>query len=202
VRTWAVHRLVIVSIFLSMRLATLPTDPLFAQTAGVDVAVPRVAMVNITDSILMFMPGTVAVEQGDFVQWSNSSSLTHTTTSGLSCVGDGTWNQTLGLGVHFIRKFIDAPGTLPYFCIPHCASGMTGSVRLTTPIALQPSDDAGVLDLSWTGGGPTYQVFISASPSFVGSSPVQPAGGDTGTSFSDGTLVDVGGINYYLVMNK
>src|SRR5690349_15918146 len=126
VRTWALHKLVVIStLLLFVMLAAPRTDPVFAQTAGVDIAVPRVAMVNITDSILMFMPSTVVLEQGDFVQWNNSSSFTHTTTSGTSCTSNGTWNQTLSFGgPPVFLKFTESPGTLPYFCIPHCPSGM------------------------------------------------------------------------------
>jgi len=79
---------------------------------------------------------------------------------------------------------------------------MTGAVRVTTSIVVQAVDDAGTLTLNWTGGGPTYQVFRSSTPSFVGSTPTPPTGGDTGTSASDPSALNPGAVNYYLVMNK
>ena len=53
----------------------------WAETAGVDVAVPRVAVVSI-GSTLMFNPSAIPVEQGDYVQWINAGAGSHTTTSG------------------------------------------------------------------------------------------------------------------------
>ena len=102
----------------------------------------------------------------------------------------------------FMRQFLDTPGTFPYFCRPDCGLGMTGSVRLTTPIAVQAMDNAGSLTLNWTGGGPTYQIFRSSARNFVSSTVMAPTGGDTGTAFSDPSPVNLGSVNFYLVMNK
>ena len=192
----------LVSLALALFLSVGPScDSTWAQTAGVDVAVPRVAVVSI-GSTLMFNPSAIPVEQGDYVQWINAGAGSHTTTSGAPCVATGLWNVALGAGVQFTRRFLETPGTIPYFCVPHCSFGMTGTVRLTSPIILQAVDNSGTVNLSWTGGGPTYQVFRSSSPGFVGSAPIQPTGGDTGTAFSDATAVSVGNVNYYLVTNQ
>ncbi|MCI0410881.1 MAG: plastocyanin/azurin family copper-binding protein, partial [Acidobacteria bacterium] len=134
--------------------------------------------------------------------WKNNGLGSHTTTSGNPCVANGLWNASLGAGALFERRFLEAAGTFPYFCIPHCGMAMTGTVRVTTPIVVQAADNAGTLTLSWTGGGPTYQIFRSSTPGFVGSAPTQPAGGDAGTSTSDPSALNPGAVNYYLVMNK
>jgi plastocyanin len=172
-----------------------------AVTPGVDIAVPKVTVVIIA-SDLAFVPPLSVVEQGDYVLWNNTGSGSHTTTSGSPCVANNIWNAPLGPGVQFMRQFIEPAGTLAYFCVPHCGLGMTGNVRVTTPIAVQAVDNAGTLTLSWAGGGPTYQVFRSSAPAFMGSTPLQPAGGDTGTSFSDPSAVNLGSVNFYLIMNK
>ena len=172
-----------------------------AVTPGVDIAVPKVTVVTIA-SAFAFVPNQSVVEQGNYVHWKNNGLTSHTTTSGNPCVANGLWNSSLGAGALFERRFLEAAGTLPYFCIPHCGMPMTGTVRVTTPIVVQAVEDAGTLTLSWTGGGPTYQVFRSSTPGFVGSTPTQPDGGDTATSVSDPSALNPGAINYYLVTNK
>src|SRR5262245_22537127 len=171
-----------------------------AVTPGVDIAVPKVTVVTISG--FAFVANVVVIERGDYVHWKNMSGASHTTTSGMACVANNLWNNPLGAGAEFQRQFLEPAGDLPYFCIPHCGLGMTGTVRLTTPIVVQAADNGGTLTLSWTGGGPTYQVFRSSTPTFVGSTPTPPAGGDTGTSVSDSSSLNPGTVNFYLVMNK
>ena len=180
---------------------TAPGGLSLAVTSGVDIAVPKVTEVAI-NSATVFVPNQSVVEQGDYVHWKNNGTLSHTTTSGTPCVANGLWNMSLGVGGQFTRQFVEPAGNLPYFCVPHCLMSMTGNVRVTTPIVVQAVDSAGTLTLNWTGGGPTYQVFRSSTPSFVGSTPTPPAGGDTGTSIDDPSVVNLGAVNYYLVMNK
>ena len=182
-------------------LCAISSGLVLAVTPGVDIAVPKVTVVTIASATL-FMPNASVVEQGDYVQWKNTGLGSHTTTSGNPCVADLRWDGPLGAGAQFTRQFPESPGNLPYFCTPHCGLGMTGNVRVTTRIAVQAVDTAGTLTLSWSGGGPTYQVFKSDKPTFVGSVPTPPAGGDTGTSFSDSSVVSLGAVNFYLVMNK
>jgi outer membrane protein assembly factor BamB/plastocyanin len=86
--------------------------------------------VNATSS-LTFSPKTVTINAGDTIKWVNqTSSITHTTTSGKNCTPDGIWNQSLSPGASFSLVFNTA-GTFPYFCIPHCLSGMTGTITVT-----------------------------------------------------------------------
>ncbi|MCI0657325.1 MAG: plastocyanin/azurin family copper-binding protein [Acidobacteria bacterium] len=166
-----------------------------------DIAVPKVTVVTIA-SAFAFVPNQSVVQQGDYVHWKNNGLASHTTTSGNPCVANGLWNAGLSAGALFERRFLEAAGNYPYFCIPHCGMPMTGTVRVTTPIVVQAVDNAGTLTLSWTGGGPTYQVFRSSTPGFAGSTPTQPEGGDTGTFVGDASALNPGAVNYYLVMNK
>lgn len=184
-----------------MALGMLLYTPALGVTPGVDIAAPKVSLVTISSSFV-FNPNQSVVEQGDYVQWNNVGTGSHTSTSGNPCAANGLWNFPLGAGVQAQRQFIDAPGSFSYFCTPHCGLGMTGMVRVTTPIVLQTSDNSGISHLSWSGGGPTYKVFASLSPGFSGSPPLAPIGGDTGTTFDDPTMVHVGEVCYWLVMNK
>ena len=175
-----------------------------AVEPGVDVAVPRVALSQVNDGFV-FQPANLVVEQGDWVRWKSvATGMSHTTTSGNPCVANNLWSSPLMPGAQFTRQFTENPGTLPYFCSPHCGLNMTGQVRVTTPINLQASDSFGTLNLTWTGGGSIYRVFRSDVPAFIGTGTVSfaPTGGDTGTSFSDMSQPAPGSVLYYLVMNK
>jgi plastocyanin len=73
---------------------------------------------------LAFVPGTVNINVGDTVTWTNTSAgIPHTTTSntGVWDSGNLTTNQT------FAFTFT-APGTYPYFCEVHGAGVMSGTV--------------------------------------------------------------------------
>jgi plastocyanin len=192
-----------ITAFCSLALLLIPTAG-FAVEPGVDIAAPRVAISQVSDAFI-FQPAILVIEQGDWIRWKNVGvSFSHTTTSGFPCVSTGIWNSTLAPGGQFTRQFIESPQALPYYCIPHCGSGMTGQVMVTSRILLQATDSLGQLMLSWTGGGGSYRVFKSDIPAFTGAGTVvfAPNGGDAGTSFTDAVEPSVGGVAYYLVMNK
>ena len=93
----------------------------FASAAYADV-------VNVNIVGISFSPQSVTIKEGDTVVWTNGSPLIHTVTSGSACTGDGTFNSgNLGQSATFQWTFNEA-GTVPYFCIPHCFGGMTGTV--------------------------------------------------------------------------
>lgn len=82
-----------------------------------------VSMVN-----FKFQPDPVTVNVGDTIKWTNNSTVHHTSTSGSSCTPDGIWaSPNLTAGESFSFVFTTA-GTFPYYCIPHCTIGMTGTV--------------------------------------------------------------------------
>ncbi len=85
---------------------------------------------------LAFDPASVTIAAGDSVRWiwSNGS---HTVTSGADCTQDGLFNHPLNAANPQVLLAFDAPGTYPYFCIPHCGLGMTGTV-MVAPSACQP----------------------------------------------------------------
>ena len=176
----------------------------FSPQPGLLAAFPRFADV-IADDTPSFQPGVVRIESGDQVSWKNVGPLeTHTTTSGSACAASGLWSSGLLPGGRFTRTFLNPPGPVPYFCTPHCASGQTGEVRITSSIDLTASDTAGVLFLSWTGGDGAYRVLRSPNPRFVGTGQAEflPDGGTVGTTFTDPVDPGAGGTHFYLVINR
>lgn len=201
IREWLASTRLPVAPALSFLLAAAPVWPV---EPGVDIASPRVAISTVGNT-LAFSPANLVVEQGDYVRWIHTgTSVTHTTTSGVACTGNGIWNGGLGPGAQFTRRFADSPGDYPYFCIPHCGLGMIGSVWVTTLISLKAEEIAGLFTLSWTGGGGSYRVFRSADPRFPAASTQvnPPQGGDVGTSFVDPEQPALDRSFFYLVMNR
>ncbi len=182
-----------------------------AQEPGVDVAAPRIALSTVDDVTVSFHPANPVVEQGDWVRWEHVGfSLPHTTTSGFSfgCFPGGLWHFELLPGMHFTRRFVEAPGTISYYCEPHCALLHTGVVVVTDPIHVTATDSLGVLGLEWTGGSPglsdLYRIFRSTTAAFMGGSvqTLSPDVGDRGTIFTDDVQPGRGQVLFYLVMNK
>ena len=95
---------------------------------------PTKTIVQVKNNV--FSPKDLTVARGDTVVWFNAGSAGHTTTSGTGCSPDGLWDSgSLGSGESFSVVFSDAgvaqTGTIPYYCIPHCAVGMKGTVTVT-----------------------------------------------------------------------
>ena len=81
--------------------------------------------VNAGPTALSFSPQPLTISAGQTVCWQNTGSNSHTVTS-----NDGTsFNANLGPGTIFSRTFSTA-GSFPYHCIPHQASGMTGTITV------------------------------------------------------------------------
>ena len=78
-----------------------------------------------------FSPNVIDAKSGDTLhfQWVNGI---HTATSGTSCGPDGKFNQAITSGQTTLDYQIPANfiGALPFFCIPHCADGMTGTANV------------------------------------------------------------------------
>ncbi|GAB4325249.1 MAG: hypothetical protein Kow0074_18800 [Candidatus Zixiibacteriota bacterium] len=105
------------------------TDSVIAATVVVDVA------------NFAFSPRNVTIQEGDVVRWEWISG-SHTTTSGSGCSSDGLWNEPISSSNRsYERQFNDA-GTFPYFCIPHCGSGMTGVITVEMNTGVLDGDAA------------------------------------------------------------
>lgn len=192
----------------------------YAQEPGLDAAAPRFTISQV-DNRIGFTPPGLVVERGDWVRWKSiATTLSHTTTRGSGCIGDDPqWDFTLLPGTQFSRQFTEDPGvlsvTIPYFCVPHCAVGMKGTVTVTIPIKVAASRDSlDQLILTWSGGGGLYRVIRSDSSTFCAISPAYPACttttketflpdlGESDTTFTDSTQAGPGKVLYYLVLNK
>ena len=82
-------------------------------------------VVEIQLSNFTFSQRELRVAPGTTVRWRNTTSTFHTVTPD----GHSQWSewQTAGVDETFEVRF-DQVGTFPYFCLPHRALGMTGTV--------------------------------------------------------------------------
>ena len=98
-------------------------------------------VVEMTDQ-LVFSPETVTIQAGESVTWRNTSDgIVHTATGDPSKANDPShvtlpqgadpWDSgAIAAGGEYTRQF-DVPGEYRYFCIPHEAQGMIGTVVVT-----------------------------------------------------------------------
>lgn len=79
---------------------------------------------------LWFAPAQVTAKSGDTISFVWISGF-HTATSGSNCQADGRFNFSIG-GPGTYQYVIpnEFAGPIPFFCIPHCGSGMTGDVSV------------------------------------------------------------------------
>jgi len=90
-------------------------------------------VVQIRDNF--FSPKDLVVSVGDTVEWVNLGSAEHTSTSGPGCTADGKWTSALlsngqKFSVIFDADHVNVTGNIPYFCIPHCALNMKGTITV------------------------------------------------------------------------
>lgn len=78
--------------------------------------------------LFQFAPGTVQIEAGATVRWTNRDQIEHTVTGGSPDRRIDGWNDVLGDGRSATRTF-DRPGTFTYFCDRH--HFMRGTVVVT-----------------------------------------------------------------------
>ncbi len=120
------------------------------------------ATVTVTMSGMNFVPQTVTVNVGDTVVWSNTDSMVHTATSGSNCASDGLWNSgNMNPGTTYSYTFTQA-GTYPYYCIPHCSMGMTGTV------VVNPASNSNSVDFSGSPTSGTAPLSVTFTPSVTG----------------------------------
>lgn len=104
------------------RISVLVLALLTAVGLSLAVQVP----VSIVESA--FQPGTVRIDPGDSVIWTNNGAFLHTSTSGVNGVWDSLWDSgDMAHAVTFVRGFT-VDGTFNYFCRYHYLSGMKGVV--------------------------------------------------------------------------
>jgi plastocyanin len=89
--------------------------------------------VTINTVNMTFDPAPITISAGTTVHWMNSGPLAHTVTSGTGSAdanAGAMFDQALGSGGSFDFTFATA-GTYPYFCRPHEAMNMRGTITVT-----------------------------------------------------------------------
>ena len=81
---------------------------------------------------LMFSPSSQTINVGDTVTWQWGLGL-HSTTSGIPCLADDKWNSSLQVNPTTFSVTFTSAGTFSYFCLLHCAFGMTGEIIVQEP---------------------------------------------------------------------
>jgi len=77
---------------------------------------------------LTFVPDTLTISQGDSVLWVNTSTMVHTTTSGVNSVPNGYWDSGLMSPNDSFTFHFDSVGAFPYYCTLHWTLGMVGLI--------------------------------------------------------------------------
>jgi plastocyanin len=77
-----------------------------------------------------FSPAELHVFPGDTIVWTYVTGYPHTVTSGSNCTGSGLFDSPLEWETPTFTWQVpaDASGEIPYFCSPHCMSGMTALI--------------------------------------------------------------------------
>jgi plastocyanin len=101
------------------------------------------ATFKVTVKNYSFSPSALTINKGDTVVW-NFTGGTHTTTSGSSCTSDGKWDSGDKNSGESYSHVFSTSGTFPYFCTPHCASGMTGSVTVSASAGVEENNVAAI----------------------------------------------------------
>jgi plastocyanin len=93
-----------------------------------------------------FVPQQLSVDKGDQVVWVQDGNNSHNTISGDNCSSNGLWKSKLfsQKGKTFTYTF-DSVGTFPYFCRPHCAVNMVGTITVQTTTGVATKDAAPTL---------------------------------------------------------
>jgi plastocyanin len=115
-------------------------SPSPAASSASPVAGTTANTVQLTDA-LRFDPATLTVPRGTTVTWRNTSQVPHTVTDDPSKAASASdaqlpsgaqpWDSgNLNPGQTFTHTF-DTPGTYKYFCQPHEAGGMVGTITVT-----------------------------------------------------------------------
>jgi len=109
---------------------------LFASDSDLQAANATVDMVGFS-----FVPADVTIDLGETVTWINPEGKVHTTTNGTG-FEDPNWGTLWdfwflnGPEEAFSYTF-DTAGVYPYFCLLHLDLGMTGTVTVVAPSAVE-----------------------------------------------------------------
>jgi plastocyanin len=81
-----------------------------------------------------FDPKDIEITLGDMVTWQWENGI-HTTTSNASS-GPDSWDAFISSGSQTFSFVITTEGTHGYYCVPHIAMNMTGTITATKPTSV------------------------------------------------------------------
>jgi len=90
----------------------------------------------VTANLSSWSPSVANVVPGDIIRFEYGKGYPHTITSGSSCMPDGVWfDEPLTTTGDYYEFTVPDDGTteIPFYCAPHCASGMTGVIMIDVP---------------------------------------------------------------------
>lgn len=142
----------------------------FIVAAVVTIALPTTSLAYthvITQIDMSFSPAVIDVAPGDTVRWVWTSGF-HTVTSGTNCSYDGLYFNVPLDPTHQTFEFVIPSGVsqIPYFCLPHCAFGMDGLIRVdqnATQFRITLDGDQEVPAVNTTGSGTGTATFLPTS---------------------------------------
>jgi plastocyanin len=85
---------------------------------------------EVTMAGLAFVPDTLTINEGDTILWINTTSIVHTTTSGVGGVPSGYWDSGLMSPNDSFYFHFDSADAFPYYCTPHWSLGMVGLITV------------------------------------------------------------------------
>jgi plastocyanin len=92
---------------------------------------PFTGTIHIVDN--RFSPANITISAGDSVTWSWEGSNSHSATQGTTPDASEDASRLFDSGIRssgtFVYRFT-APGAVPYFCRPHFAAGMKGTITV------------------------------------------------------------------------
>lgn len=93
---------------------------------------------TVTQSGLTFSPASLNIEVGDTVEWIWTAGF-HTVTNGTDLADPEVgvlFDESLTSGNPLVSYTFTAAGTYAYFCRPHLGLGMTGTITVVAPSAV------------------------------------------------------------------
>ncbi len=139
-----------------MRTHSIRWSLLSAVAVAVGV-LPAAAETHIVNQVgLTYIPDVLTITAGDTIEWVWSAG-SHTVTEGTPCTASGGFDQPLNSMNPRVVITFNTPGSIDYFCRPHCATGQDGL------ITVQPCPGAGG-DMNEDGAvdGHDIQSFVDA----------------------------------------
>lgn len=153
-----------------MRLQTMLVLTVLASGASTMTATAETHMIGLYNT--SFVPSVVDAQPGDTIRWEYVTGYPHTATSGANCTPDGLFDSgSLNSPGDFFEWIVpdDAASQVPFFCDPHCISGMEGVINVVGNMEI------GLVDIS-----DIYEVIFSHNEE-TGYSSISIAGNSMGT---------------------